>query len=50
MRVDKIFSNLQGVKLFSSLDAWSGYYNITTPDDSSKYTTVNTEYGKHKFL
>ena len=49
MCIDRIFSELNASKLFSTLDVRSGYYNITIADKSRQYTAF-TEYGKHKFL
>ena len=43
------FLKLHEAKLFSTLDARSGYY-ITVAEDSRKYTMFTTEYGKYYFL
>ena len=50
MCIDRIFSKLNGSKLFSTLDVRSGYYNITIAEDSRQYTAFTTEYGKYEFL
>ena len=50
MRIHRIFSKLPATNLLSTLGIWSGYYNITISENSRKYTTFPTEYGKYKFL
>ena len=50
MCIDRIFSKLNGSKLFSALDVRSGYYNITIAEDSRQYTAFTTEYRKYEFL
>ena len=50
MCIDRIFSKLNGSKLFSTLDVRSGYFNITIAEDSRQYTAFTTEYGKYEFL
>ena len=50
MCIDRIFSKLNGSKLFSTLDARSGYYNITIAEDGRQYAAFTTEYGKYEFL
>ena len=37
MKINKIFSNLDVIKLFSTLNVKSGYYNITVAEDGRKY-------------
>ena len=50
MSIDRIFSKVYGPRLFLTLDVRSVYYNITVAEDSRKYTTFTTEYGKYEFL
>ena len=50
MHIDRIFSKLNGSKLFSTLDIRSEYYNITIAKDSRQHTTITTEYGKYEIL
>ena len=50
VHIDRIFSKLNGSKLFSTLDVRSGYYNITIAEESRQYTAFTTEYGKYESL
>ena len=50
MYIDRIFSKLNGSKLFSTCDIRSRYYNITIAEYSRQYTAFTTEYGKYEFL
>ena len=50
MHIDRIFSKLNGSKLFSTFDVISGYYNITIAEESRQYTAFTTAYGKYEFL
>lgn len=43
-------SRLNGSKIFSSLDANSGFWMIPLADSSSKLCTFNTPYGRYRFL
>jgi transposase InsO family protein len=47
--VDEILSKLGGAKVFSKLDASSGYWQIKVDDESSKLLTFNTPFGRHRF-
>ena len=42
------FLKITWSKSFSKLDVRYGYYNIMKVDDSRKYTTSTTEYGKNE--
>ena len=50
MRIGRIFSKLQGTRLFSTLDIRSGYYNITIDNNSRKYAAFTTKYGISNFF
>lgn len=47
--LDEIVSNLSGAKYFSTLDAYSGFWQVAL-DDSSSLCTFNTPFGRYKFL
>ncbi len=47
--VDEILSKLGGAKVFSKLDASSGYWQIKVDDESSKLVTFNTPFGRYRF-
>lgn len=48
-RVNEILSKLGGSRVFSNLDASSGYWQIKVDDESSKLLTFNTPFGRHRF-
>ena len=47
--VNEILAKLGGAKMFSKLDASSGYWQIKVDDESSKLLTFNTPFGRHRF-
>ena len=47
--VDKILSRMPNTKLFSVLDANSGYWQIHLDYESAKLCTFNTPYGRYMF-
>ncbi len=47
--VDEILTKLGGAKVFSKLDASSGYWQIKVNDESSKLLTFNTPFGRYRF-
>lgn len=48
--LDQITSKLQNAKLFSTLDATQGFYQISLDDVSSNMCTFGTPFGRYKFL
>ena len=46
---DEIFSEMQGAKIFSKLDASSGYWQVPVDEDSSFLLTFMTPFGRYKF-
>ena len=48
--VDDTLHSLSGATVFSSLDAASGYWQLALDEDSSKYTTFITPFGRYRFL
>ena len=49
-RVEDIFSKLDGVKYFSTLDLHTGYHHIPLNDDSIPKTAVTSPFGKFEYL
>ncbi|XP_063391344.1 uncharacterized protein K02A2.6-like [Cydia fagiglandana] len=47
--IDEIVSNLSGARYFSTLDASSGFWQVRL-DETSRYCTFNTPFGRYKFL
>ena len=48
--VDDILSDVSGAKVFSKLDAKSGFWHIKLDEKSSYYTTFNTPFGRYRFI
>ena len=48
--VDDILSDITGAKVFSKLDAKSGFWHIQLEEKSSFYTTFNTPQGRYRFI
>ena len=48
-KVDEILAQLQGAKVFSKLDANSGFWQIPMAETSRKLTTFITPYGRYCF-
>ena len=47
---DDVVTRLAGSKVFSTLDANMGYYQMKIDPDSSDLTTFNTPFGRYKYL
>ncbi|XP_048747335.2 uncharacterized protein K02A2.6-like [Ostrea edulis] len=47
--VDDITHQLAGAKVFSTLDASSGFWGIVLDQESSKLTTFNTPFGRYRY-
>ncbi|CAB4011009.1 Hypothetical predicted protein [Paramuricea clavata] len=45
-----VLSKLNGTTCFFIIDARSGYWNIKLYQQSSRYTTFNSPYGRYRFL
>ena len=48
--VDETLDKLSGAKIFSKLDASSAYWQIPVDEQSSKFLTFNTPFGRYRFL
>ncbi|KAE8291509.1 Retrovirus-related Pol polyprotein from transposon 17.6 Protease [Larimichthys crocea] len=46
---DEITSEMAGAKYFSKLDASQGFWQLKLHEDSTKYCTFNTPYGRYCF-
>ncbi len=49
-RIDDLFYQLSGVKVFSRIDLRSGYYQIRIAEGDKEKITYCTRYGSYKFL
>jgi Reverse transcriptase (RNA-dependent DNA polymerase) len=49
-RIDEISDRLQGTQHFTSLDLWTGYYQIRMKDTDIPKTCIRTRYGLFEFL
>ena len=48
-KIDEMYANLCGAKIFTTLDLHSGYYHITLDNKSKAKTAFITPFGKYKF-
>eukprot|EP00833_Pecoramyces_ruminatium_P016401 jgi/Orpsp1_1/1190433/evm.model.d7180000078941.1 len=47
--IDEIFDSLDGAKIFSTIDLYSGYHQILMADESIEVTTFTTKFGNYQF-
>ena len=47
---EEVVQNMPGAKVFSKLDATSGYWQLKLDEESSKLCTFNTPFGRYRFL
>lgn len=47
--IDEVASCLQGAKIFSIMDAASGFWQLKLDDESSRMCTFNTPIGRYRF-
>ena len=48
-KIDEMYANLRGAKLFTTLDLRSGYYHIALDKESKAKTPFVKPFGKYKF-
>ena len=48
-KIDEMYANLCGAKIFTTLDLQSGYYHITLDNESKAKTAFVTPFGKYEF-
>ena len=49
-KIDKMYANLCGAKIFSTLDLRSGYYHIGLDKDLKAKVVFVTPFGKYLFI
>ena len=48
-KIEEMYANLCGAKIFTTLDLQSGYYHIALDDESKTKTAFVTPFGKYEF-
>ena len=49
MAIEEVVAGMPQAKVFSVLDATSGYWQVKLDEASSKLWTFNTPYGRYRF-
>ena len=49
-KLEDIFSQLNRVKYFSTLDLWAGYHHIPLEESSMPKTAFTSPYGKYEYI
>ena len=47
-KIDEMYANLCGAKIFTTLDLQSGYYHIALDNESKAKTAFVTPFGKYR--
>ena len=48
--IEEVVAEMPNAKVFSKLDATSGFWQLSLDEESSKLTTFNTPFGRYRFL
>ena len=49
-RIDDLFDQVEGTKIFSKIELWSSYHQVQICDEDIHKTTFCTQYGHYKFV
>ena len=49
-RIDDLFYQMRGAKVFSKIDLRSGYHKVRIKDEYIQKTTFRTRYGHYEFV
>ena len=48
-RIDDLFDQLSGAKVFSKIDLWTGYYQLKIKKEDIPKTAFTTRYGLYEY-
>ena len=48
-RIDDLFDQLSGAKMFSKIDLWTGYYQLKIKKEDIPKTAFTTRYGLYEY-